>query len=160
MVAYSKRVVAVSASLAAALALSACASDHIVVAHGSVWGVGAEGKPDGTAAAAIGAVIGDAAAVPYVNKKTGQQYTVPNSCGGYDAVSVQASVSGKGTSGTVASGVTLGIDHDLSVGAPAVLAALTGLQAAAGQNHNVVSDYLSCGGKGPIVSAATQAAAK
>jgi len=129
---------------AASMALSACAADHIVVERGSVIGVGATGKPSGAALAAVGYFSESAAAVPYVNKKTGQQYVVPGPCGGFDAVSVAANVNGgAGSGGAVGTSMQLSVTDDLSVGEPAKLAKLAAMQAAS-PNLNILEAYRDC----------------
>jgi hypothetical protein len=128
----------------ASMSLAACASDHIVVERGSVFGVGATGKPSGAAVAAVGGFTEAAAAIPYVNKKTGQQYAVPGPCGGFDAPSVSANVDAKaGSGGAIATTMSLGITDQLEVGEPAKLAKLAAIQAAA-PNQQILSQYRDC----------------
>lgn len=144
-------------ALTACLGLAACASDHIVVERGSVIGIGATGKPSGAALAAIGFFSEAAAAVPYVNKKTGQQYVVPGPCGGFDAVSVAANVNGVAGGGQLGTAQNLSVTDDLAVGEPAKLAKLAAMQAAA-PGRDILGAYRDCRNALEGAAAATAAA--
>lgn len=119
----------------AAIALSGCAADNIVAGSSSIFGVGAQSRPDGTQQVAIGAAQGDFVNVPFVLDDNGNEVVarMKGICGQEETASVIGSLEGNATAAVQgAPNITLNFGRGLATGAAATFTSLAMLESAGG----------------------------